>query len=229
MKTLGIDAYLELLEKHPHLADNSDGQLEIVTDRDTLYNEQEKLYAKADAKGLPHTWYDLGIVSQDQWTLVLRDLVRFPNNTYGGYLRKLNRNSQLERKGNDVTVLIAVDDKLLLMKHFRHDDRAWHWECPRGFGEYGLTPAENALKEVSEETGLTVLELHQINPENECMSYFIAKCSGDAVNSDETETITEYRIADSQKVKEMLKSGEIDDPYTIRAIVLASLNSYIRL
>lgn len=227
MKTLGIDAYLELLKKYPHLADNSDGQLEIVTDRDTLYSEQEKLYEKADANGIPRTWYDLGIVSQDQWTLVLRDLVRFPNNTCGGYLRKLNRNSQLERKGNDVTVLVTVQDKILLMKHFRHDDRAWHWECPRGFGEYGLTPSENALKEVSEETGLNVLELHHISPKNESMSYFIAKCSGTAVNSDETETINEYLLADSKKVKEMLKDGEIDDPYTTRAIVLASLHSYI--
>ena len=224
MKTLGIDAYLTLLEEYPHLADNSDGQLEIITDREILYTEQERLYKMADEKSRPRTWYDLGLVAQDQWALVLRDLVRFPNGTYGGYLRKINRNSQLELSGKDVTVLITIDDKFLLMKHYRHDDRAWHWECPRGFGERGISPSENALKEVSEETGLTVLELKQINPENEQMAYFSAKCSGNCINTDGTEAIDQYLLADAEMVRDMILKGEIDDPYTIRALVLNNLN-----
>ncbi|MBE6948666.1 MAG: NUDIX hydrolase [Ruminococcaceae bacterium] len=225
MTTLGINAYLALLEKYPHLTNNSDGELEIITDRELLYREQERLYRTADEKGRPRTWYDLGIVAQDQWTLVLRDLVRFPNGTCGGYLRKINRNSQLELSGKDVSVLVTIDGKVLLMKHFRHDDRAWHWECPRGFGEAGLSPEENALKEISEETGLTVLELTRINPENEQMAFFCAKCSGSCTNTDGTEVITEFVLADLDEVAEMIVRGKIDDPYTIRSLVLASLHS----
>lgn len=216
-----IDAYLTLLDNYPHLADNSDGQLEIITDKDTLYQQQELLYKAADQSSRPREWYDIGIVAQDQWVLVLRDLVRFPNGACGGYLRKINRISQLELSGKDVVVLTEVDGKLLLMKHFRHDDRKWHWECPRGYGEPNLSPVENALKEIAEETGLTVLDIRQLNPESEQMSYFFARCTGSCINTDGTEAISEYILADISKIREMLHSGQLDDPYTIRAIVLS--------
>lgn len=227
MEALGIDAYLALLQKYPHLLNNADGQLEIIADREALYEKQDQLYMEADQSGLPRAWYDLGIVAQDQWVLVLRDLVRFPDGTYGRYLRKINRNSQLELSGKDVVVLLTVDGSILLMKHYRHDDRHWHWECPRGFGEAGLSAAENALKEIAEETGLSVIELHQLNNDNEPMIYFSAKCTGNCLNTDGTEAIGEYLLADDARLNEMLLNGQLDDLYTIRAVVLAKLNHQI--
>lgn len=222
-KNLGIDAYLELMAQHPHLAADPDHQLPVITDRATLLEQQEQLYRAADSKGRPRTWYDLGIVAQDAWVVVLRDLVQFPNGAYGGYTRLLNRRSQIERSGKDVVVLVTVDDKVLLMKHFRHDDRQWHWECPRGFGEAGLTPAENARKEVREETGLEILELQQLNGNDEQIAYFHAVCRGNAENHDQQENIASYMLADRSTLKRMLIGGQVSDPYTVRAIMLASL------
>ena len=177
----------------------------------------------ADAKSQPREWYDLGIVAQDAWVVVLRDLVRFPSGACGGYIRTLNRRSQVEQSGKDVVVLVSVDDKYLLMKHFRHDDRQWHWECPRGFGEAGLTPAENAEKEVMEETGLQLLELRQLNSEHENIAYFHARCAGSAENHDDDEAIEKFVLADSSSVDRMLADGRISDPYTLRALVLSRL------
>lgn len=218
-----IDAYLELLSRYPHLTADPGHQLPIITDKATLLEQQEILYRNADSKGRPRVWYDLGIVAQDAWVVVLRDLVQFPNGTYGGYIRLLNRRSQIERSGKDVVVLVTVEGKVLLMKHFRHDDRQWHWECPRGFGEAGLSPAENARKEVQEETGLEILQLQQLNSSNEQIAYFRAECRGTARNQDDAESIASYYLADKETLNEMLRNGQVSDPYTVRAIMLSSL------
>lgn len=220
---LGIDAYLDLISQHPHLIRDPEHQLPVITDRALLIEQQELLYRKADTTGNARVWYDLGIVAQDPWVVVLRDLVQFPNGTYGGYIRTLNRRSQIERSGKDVVVLVTVDSNVLLMKHFRHDDRQWHWECPRGFGEAGLSPAENARKEVQEETNLEILELQQLNGDNEQIAFFHAVCRGIATNCDEQETIASYLLVDSNTLKQMLINGQISDPYTVRAIMLASI------
>ena len=220
---LGIDAYLDLIRAYPHLIHDPDHQLPVVTDKDILLEQQEILYRNADSKGRPRVWYDLGIVAQDAWVVVLRDLVQFPNGTYGGYTRLLNRRSQIERSGKDVVVLVTVEDKVLLMKHFRHDDRRWHWECPRGFGEAGLSPDENARKEVREETNLDILELQQLNGSGEQIAYFRALCRGTAENHDCLESIDSYLLVDSDALKQMLVNGQVSDPYTVRAIMLASL------
>lgn len=221
--TLGIDAYLDLIHAYPHLIHDPGHQLPVVTDKAVLLEQQENLYRNADAKGRPRIWYDLGIVAQDAWVVVLRDLVQFPNGTYGGYIRLLNRRSQIERSGKDVVVLVTVEDKVLLMKHFRHDDRQWHWECPRGFGEVGLSPDENARKEVQEETNLEILELQQLNGNDEQIAFFRAVCRGTAENCDCLESIDSYLLADPDTLKQMLISGQVSDPYTVRAIMLASL------
>lgn len=221
---LRIDAYLDLINAYPHLVHDPDHQLPVVTDKAILLEQQEILYQNADSKNRPRAWYDLGIVAQDAWVVVLRDLVRFPNGTYGGYTRLLNRRSQIERSGKDVVVLVTVEDKVLLMKHFRHDDRQWHWECPRGFGEAGLSPDENARKEVEEETNLDVLELQQLNDSNEQIAYFRAVCRGTAENHDSQESIASYLLVDPDTLKQMLISGQVSDPYTVRAVMLASLN-----
>lgn len=217
-----IEKYLLLIKKYPHII-NGLNELEIITDKDTLYREQENLYCAADIKNQPRDWYDLGIVAQDAWVVVIRDLVRFPNGKYGGYIRILNRRSQLEQSGKDVVVLVKIDSKFLLMKHFRHDDRLWHWECPRGYGEQNLSPRENALKEIQEETGLTVNSIQQLDDNNERVAYFVVDCSGDVCNSDKYENISETILVDIDEFKNMIADCKIDDMYTLRAFILYEL------
>lgn len=219
-----IEKYLLLIEKYPHII-NDLKELEIITDKNVLYREQENLFSAADMKNKPRDWYDLGVVAQDAWVVVLRDLVRFPNGNYGGYTRVLNRRSQLEQSGKDVVVLVKTDNRFLLMKHFRHDDRLWHWECPRGYGERDVSPKENALKEIREETGLTVNSIQQLDNNTERTAYFIAECSGDVRNSDKYENIAETILVGIDEFKIMIANCDIDDMYTIRAFILYELKN----
>lgn len=222
-----IEDYLALLRQYPNVFDNTEEELEIITDRKILYEEQARLYEEADIKNQPHSWYDLGIVAQDAWVVLLRDLVKFPNGKYGGYIRLLNRKSQIEQSGKDVVILIKRGKSLLLSRHFRHDDRAWHWECPRGFGESGLSPKENALKEIKEETGLTVVKMIQINKDDNRVAYFFAECEGTSKNTDETENIADSIFVSPEKFAQMIVDGLVNDQYTIKAFTLAKIQLFI--
>jgi len=223
-----IDEYLAFAEKHPHLFDNSAAELPIVLEREVLLAEQEKLYRRADERKEPHEYYDIGIVAQDPWCVVLRDLVKFDNGTCGGYIRHMNRKSEVENRGSrDVVILVKVDGKFLFLKHFRHDDRKYHLECPRGFGEEGLTGEENARKEVMEETGLTIDRLVLLNSAAEPVSYFYAECSGEIRCGDRGEGIESFRLYTAEETKELIVEGGINDSFTTRAYTLSFLKELI--
>ena len=222
-----IDYYLEIAQKYPHVFDNSSNCLEIVLDREVLIREQENLYQNAKKKGHPLHWYDIGVVSEDSWTIVLRDLVQTISGTYTGYIRMLNRKSQLERNGKDVVILVQVEGTYLILKHFRHDDRLYHWECPRGFGESNLTAEENARKEIMEETGLTVSSLEQLNTSHEPIAYFLAKCCGDYNCNDVGEGIETMRYISEREFASMIADGSINDQFSIKAYTLAKIRNMI--
>lgn len=218
-----IDSYLSFLSLHPHLADNSQGQLEIVTDRELLLEWQQRLYERADKNNKPRCYYDIGIVAEDDFVVVLRDLVRFGEDRYGGYIRMLNRNSSVNKTGKDVVILARLDGKYVLLRHFRHDSRRWFCECPRGFGEKGLSAEENAVKEISEETGLGVKKLCLLNDENEDIAYFLAECIGRLQVNDTGEGIDNIFLADKSSLYEKIADGSVRDEYTFRAIALADI------
>ncbi len=219
-----IDSYLTFAAAHPHLFDNTAGQLEIVLDRETLISEQQKLYEKADRNGKPRHYYDIGIVAEDDYVVVIRDLVRFGENRYGGYIRTLNRSSTVARAGKDVVVLAEYEGKFILLRHFRHEIRSYMEECPRGFGEAGLTAEENARKELAEETGLSVSLLRRLNHESEPIAYFFAECKAEGTETvfrgDAGEGIDRISLVTREQLEKMIANGSVRDMYTIRAYLL---------
>lgn len=226
-KIMRIEKYISFVDKYPHVFNNDSHELTIITNISELYKGQEELYRMADAKSQPREWYDIGVIAEDKWVVVLRDLIKLSNGQYCGYIRSINRRSQLEQSGKDVVILVCIDDKFLIMNHFRHEDRMWHWECPRGFGEAGLSPVENAIKEVTEETGLYINRIHQLDDNTDRVAYFVAHCSGSILKSDENEVISHTKLICKSEFKSMIASCKINDMYTLRAFMLATLKGLI--
>jgi ADP-ribose pyrophosphatase len=61
-----------------------------------------------------------------------------------------------------VVVPIAADDRILLVRQFRHPMRMWLRELPRGSRDRGETPEAAAAREVREELGHEVERLHPL-------------------------------------------------------------------
>ena len=60
------------------------------------------------------------------------------------------------------SVLLFRGDTVLLVKR-RHGQNANLWSAPGGHVEEGETPAKAAIRELAEETGLSVNQLHQLS------------------------------------------------------------------
>ena len=209
--------YITLMETEPELFRNSKetGEVHILTDPDEIRAVEEKLHREA------------GIVYEDEYIRLVRDAVIFPDRSRGTYIRILPR-----RPESAVAVLPVLNGKILLLRHFRHSLRKWMWEIPRGFGEYGITAAQNAEKELREETGITGAELEylgKICPDSgmsaDQVSVYLARFSSEdrLEKQDEKEAVKEYRMVSRKEVREMIEAGDLADGFTLSAIALACL------
>ena len=98
--------YFNLLADNPWLNASND-LLRILIDESEMLAWEEKNQAK------------LGIVLQDRWITVVRDLVEFTNGSQTGYNRIINT-AALEKGAAGAVVLPVMDGKVLLIRIFRH-------------------------------------------------------------------------------------------------------------
>ncbi|GAA0461086.1 hypothetical protein GCM10009544_24540 [Streptomyces stramineus] len=91
----------------------------------------------------------------DRFVTLLRDAVRFPGGALGLYVRMMSTAAS----PGAVILPLLEDDSVVLVEHYRHATRAWHWEAPRGMGAAGATGAESAARELAEELGTEATEL----------------------------------------------------------------------
>lgn len=228
-----IERYIELIKQYPHLFKNdpNPSSIQIITDFSVIMEQQAFFYQVADNSGKPREWFDIGVLSEDEWVLTLRDLVIMPGGTYGRYIRQLNKSSVVRQDGTDIVVLVYYANQIVLLNHFRHELRNWSWEIPRGFGESHLTPEENVRKEIMEETGLKVDKLVQIGGESQegilnGVMFYVAYTSGQ-IQIEQQEGIRQFVIVSPGEFKEMIRFGKIFDPYTIQAYAFAQLRGEI--
>lgn len=179
--------------------------------------------------GLPEQWARVGIIFEDQYLLVLRDAVRFPDGTEGTYIRVIPRHDQAP----GVVVLPLQDGKIALVRHFRHATRDWHLEIPRGFGTPGLSVRAQAEAELREEIGAVIktwqaLGRMHVNTgvTSELGQLAVAEVEG-ARMVDGQEAISETLLVTPAELERMIRDDEITDSFTIAAYARAKLRGII--
>ena len=125
--------YHTFVEKFPSLVDNENALLKIVLDQKTISEWEAKKEAELNQKGLPLEWAKIGVVLDDPYNIIVRDLVQFPDGDMRGYGRSIATASL--RGGKGVVVLPEYEGKIMLLHQYRHATRQWHYEVPRGYGE----------------------------------------------------------------------------------------------
>lgn len=130
--------YLRLMEERPEAFIQSP-LLPIVTDP-----EEAAAFTRRTGRAI-------GVVYESPYRLLVVDLVRGPEGPFA-FERILPK-----AQGAAVVLLPRWKGKFVLLEQYRHALRGCQTAFPRGFGEDGLTPAENACKELWEELRAQVI------------------------------------------------------------------------
>ncbi len=126
--------------------------------------------------------------------------------------------------------ILARDEnnKILLVRQYRKPMEEYFLELPAGKIEKELTPYENAIKELEEETGYIASSLQKIGEFastpgilDEVIHLYIAKDLSKGVKGgDDDEYLDLYRLSD-EEMESMIRKNEIKDFKTITAYLLS--------
>jgi 8-oxo-dGTP pyrophosphatase MutT (NUDIX family) len=126
-----------------------------------------------------------------------------------------------------VGVVPVLDGQFVLLQCYRHPTGSQLWEFPRGFIDAGESPAEAALRELAEETGLTcapgdLVELGYYAPEPSTMAargaLFAARCCAGEPRAGADEIgLGALRLFSAEAIAELAAGGGIEDAGTLVA------------
>lgn len=160
---------------------------------------------------------------------LFNDRVRYPAMDDGKHVEgEAFRLTDAPGKVNGVIIVpITADDRIVLVRQFRHPVRMWMLELPRGAREIGESPEAAAARELHEEVGHAVDSLHplgRVAPDSGQLSsvpYLVAARVHPAGASDpeETETIDRTVVMPYPVLRAACERGEILDGYTLAAVL----------
>ncbi|MFD3456627.1 NUDIX hydrolase [Streptomyces sp. NPDC058691] len=230
-KEARLSAYATLREQRPELFVNPPGTAyEILLDRADQDRVAREVGELAVAFGFPEECADIGVVYRDPYVTLVRDAVRFRSGRVNTYIRFVTG-----APGGGAAVLPVLDDgRIVLLHHFRHADRDWHWEIPRGFGAPGEEGATTARRELLEEVGGEVTEMIRLGEittdtgmhggRDQLYLARLASSSFAGTPGPEAreEGIDAFRALSPDEMRAELAEGHIHDGFTLAAWSLAT-------
>ncbi len=226
-----LTKYFKLMKDHPQLFKNPDeeGVIRIITDPEKIKVLQAQKKKEYEEAGKKPEWIDIGVLSEDSWFWVVRDLVEFPDGKIGGYLRVLNRKSL--DGGTNVVMFPVLDGKVVVLKRFSHDDRDWIWEIPHGFGEPGLSAEACARKELEEETGLiakSLIEIGRMEGPDGVTAFYYAEMINGELKPEIGEAISKCELLSLSEFEQWLFSGKITNWFATIAYLMCKSKQMLK-
>lgn len=219
-----LDRYDQLRAERPAEFVNPPGAAyEIIFDRAAQLACGETWSAWSREQGHPAEYGDMGVVYEDKYFIAVRDTVRFRDGRVGPYFRLLGA---VDGVGAAALPMLA-DGRMLLVRHFRHEPRAWRWEIPRGFADPDDDggPA-TAARELAEETGVAATRVDLLGSLDGAEIYLARLDATDLPTAlpdgAAEEGIDETRLVTPAELTAMLASGEITDAFLLAAYAFAA-------
>lgn len=228
--------YEDLKKNHPEFFSNQKAAIEIITDEKVIQDWQSDYREKLSKQGKPTDWALIGVVYEDPYSILVRDLVKFPDGALGTHIRSYSPKTLNGCQA--VAVLPILEGKVLLLHHFRHATRNWHYELPRGYGDANITAEQNARKELKEETSWDTTNLFPLGELHENtgidgmpIQLFLARLEESqrpAVEMPEiAEGIESLEFVSIEDFERMIRDETITDGYTLAAYARAKLRGYL--
>jgi ADP-ribose pyrophosphatase len=231
MNSKRLEEYLALIRDSPELFINPEGNIiRIVTDRAEMLRIALAKEEELTRVGMPAAWAQAGIVYEDQFLRIVRDVVVFPDESAGTYIRI----TQDEKEPRGVVVLPVFGDKIILLSHFRHATRTWHLELPRGFGEPGKSAEANATRELFEEIEGRASHFHYLGsvfPDTGLMAGRVDVVYAEVLSYGEAEmkeAIREIIPVSPAMFEDLIRNGEISDGFSLSAWSMAKANGFFK-
>jgi ADP-ribose pyrophosphatase len=218
--------YLSFAKAHSTLFVNPpQGGITILLDEDEIREAEKQEAQRLKAQRLPAEWAQVGFAYRDQYVLLLRDAVSFPDGSFGTCIRSVDE----DERAPGVVVLPLYQGQVLLIRHFRHGSRTWHLEVPQGFGIPGLTSEESIRLELQEEISATfsrLVSLGQFHPDTSVGANVIELFYADIESYGDVELqegITELLPTPVAEVERMIRENEITNTFLLVTYTRAKL------
>lgn len=161
---------------------------------------------------------------------------------YDGRVIKLNleqvtlpngQQSELEiihHPGGVAILAMDTQQRICMLRQYRHATGGWLWEIPAGKHERGEEPGATAARELTEEAGMNagkLVSLGRIVPSpgvlTEVVHLFLATDLTEVAQNHEAHEVIEVHWLAKAQIESMVQRGEINDGKTIAALYYWSL------
>lgn len=198
------------------------GEIEIVLDLVEIAQiekiQENRLLKKGLLAEKATEFSRVGIVSEDQYWIWLRDAVYFPKGIAGTYDRLIWKGPSLAGPAGVAVLPILPSGKVVLNLNYRHATRSWELELPRGGMKDQETETEAALRELKEETGLEAISvtfLGSMAPDSGVISSVVPVYMGEVSSQGKSDQEYSEAIADvvaftKDEIKEGLLRGFLE-------------------
>ena len=201
-----------------------EGEIEVVLEPNAIAQVQKvqenRLLKNGFSAPDASEFTRIGVVSEDQYWIWLRDAVYFPGGAPGTYDRLVWK-SELQGGAVGVAILpILPTGNIVLNLNYRHATRSWELELPRGKRNDQETNEEAAFRELKEETGLvasSVTFLGEMPPDSGVLSsiipVFLGKISAKGESNPEySEAIADVISFTKDELEKGLMQGFLEVP-----------------
>lgn len=200
-----LSNYLSLMKERPYLFKN-DHFPYIVTDQKAIESFESR------------TGTTIGVVYSSDYSMLVVDLVKNPDGSLCAYERIVPT-----VETGAVVVIPIYQNKVILLKQYRHALRGFQLAFPRGYGEQGISADDNAKKEVLEEIDAAVHSTERIGRivadsglSGKSADVFVCEVSAPSLKKD-YEGIEEVYCLAPDRVASLIAEGKIDDGFSLAA------------